>query len=845
MIPYWAFYEKVCILSDGTLFTSLKLTGVDALAMTDSALSEYKNKLQNCFAKLPSGYVVQIYHDMHTNNEDNISELEEKLSSKNPISTRFKSHYIDHLKKDAFLMNVDVYIFVIVPGKKRTRDMASFFQAVSDVFNKIKNRKDKKSKEVSLVDVYNSRHADLLLHTENIIISLNNYMNIEATLLDEYEVYSFIYKILNPQKPFFVKKDKANNKMSHKNYFYKYLTMREFLTHTPADEKSASIKMEDKQLAVITLKVPSEYTDAFVSENILYKLNFPFFWSFNFTIVNTESKNASLRGRQRRKYAAQVAAENPNIESSMAKNEIEQALFDQHDKGFMWHDFSLSFLIYADSEKELKIKTNKLIGVFRDNREAVLAEEKHVQLEYFIASLPGCGHLNDRQFLFSSLNVSDLAPISVPPKGTKALSCFFHTYRNTLFRFSTFTEEFNNFNHVVIGKTGSGKSFAVNSILNMSLMGIDHPRVMILDLGQSFKRTTKLWGGEYMTIDLNCPDSNLNPLPPRSMLFEGCVTNQDFMEFTLQLIMLMLRSDSKEVLKSRVVRVAIMETYNRLGDKDPIMQDLFWTITHYNQISDDQEDIGIARYLAKIMEDFVDEGSYSRLFNGHSTLNLASDFFCFDFKNAGSDERIREIATYIVGGYMVRKMTQNSFPKFIIFDEFSTTMKHETGKALCDLIAKNCRKYGTSFICISQKISDFRDNPAAQTVLSQSNYKWFLKMDDELSGHKEHLGINDTDVRAIKNLQYQKGYFSEVYLKYDQDKTRLAIKPDPLMYWACTTDPWDKLLLEAYENSFADMKLIDLLEKLAARYPRGIFEEQLMRDEHYKLFYQERDKLCA
>lgn len=348
-----------------------------------------------------------------------------------------------------------------------------------------------------------------------------------------------------------------------------------------------------------------------------------------------------------------------------------------------------------------------------------------------------------------------------------------------------------------------------------------------------------------MTIDLNCPDSNLNPLPPRKMLFEDGDANKDFEEFTLQLILLMLNSDSKEMLKYRVVKTAVKETYNRIGNKDPIMQDLYWTISHYDQISNDQEDISIARYLAKIMEDFVDEGSYSKLFNGHSTLNLESDFFCFDFKNAGANERIREIATYIVGGYMVRKMTQNSFPKFIIFDEFSTTMQHETGKALCDLIAKNCRKYGTSFICISQKISDFRDNPAAQTVLSQSNYKWFLKMDDEISKHKEHLGLNDTDVRSIKNLQYQKGYFSEVYLKYDTYRTMLAIKPDRLMYWACTTDPWDKLILSAYEHCLPLVNQIDLLEKIANKYPRGVVEEKLGEDEFYVNFIKETEKICA
>jgi len=362
-------------------------------------------------------------------------------------------------------------------------------------------------------------------------------------------------------------------------------------------------------------------------------------------------------------------------------------------------------------------------------------------------------------------------------------------------------------------------------------MSVDHPRVMILDLGGSFKKITKLWGGEYMTIDLDQPDCGLNPIPPHSNIKNGRHLVMGLIDFTVQLILLMMGIDATERLHARVIRKALFSTYDRVKNDDPILEDLHKTLLNYSKISADKEDNVLARYMAKLLEDYIGNGPYSKLFNRKSTLSFDSDFFCFDFKCANQNPHIREIATYVVGGYFTRKLTENREKKHIIIDEFATTMKHQTGATLCEMIAKNNRKHGGSLTCISQELNDFLINPAAQTVYQQSIYKWFLKLDDNLNAFKDHLKLTSSDVHIINNLHTEKGSHSEAYLVYDKKKALIVLRPDPLNYWSCTTDAKDLLMYEAYCRHYTAHAMIDILKKLAEKYPKGVQDSDFDHDE--------------
>lgn len=864
-IPYYAHEDGVYLLDDGAVFTALQITGMDTFTMTPEELCLLKAKIKNIFDIFPSGYVVQILHDYDHIDYQPILDLEQKMRSRNSIASDFQSSYREHLSSARGVYEVKIYIFVTSPP------MSGFLTAsgnfLGNLANIFKNGvRDKNSKESDLKKNFAAKSKEIIEYTDRAQFAFKNILSLESRPLEKSKFLNLASKYLNPDL-ILPERKKHLQSNYHESPALNYLTLREQLTHSVIEEHADYLKVGEKYCTVLSLKIPSQETCESDSEYILNTVHFPFTWSYNVKIMDTAAINAKLEARQRRKHAFVVSSNNPNISSNIAKSENEQALIDQKTDGFNWYEVSMTCLIYADTIDELKDRRTRLTAIFRDLEDCILITDNSSQMESFISSLPGLGYRHNRRFLFSSFNMSDLVPLSQPPLGTKDLSCYFQTIRNTLFRYSTFSREFNNWNQVVIGKTGSGKSFIVNNILNLALMNMDHPRVMILDLGQSFKRTTQLWGGEYITIDLDHPDSGINPLPPRNLIIDEDNNVLGLMDFTIQLILQMVSIKSENRLFARIVKHALKKTYENTAPHDPILQDFYETLCHPESFVQDQEDHEMVRTLTKLMEEYVGDGAYSKLFNRHSTLTHKSDFFCFDFKNANQNEHIQNIATFIIGGYVCRKMVENPLPKFIIFDEFSTTMKHSTGAALCEMIAKNCRKHGTSFISISQQVDDFLQHKSSETLYRQANFKWLLKMDDKLSEAKESLQLNASDVSCIRDLTTVKGHYSEVFLQYGDGKTVLRFSPDPLTYWACTTDAPDKRLLEIYLNFMSqqhsndDLKKAGLVEELsegsyirdgaknnimltvlkllARRYPRGVDVESLERDSVYQLVNQE------
>lgn len=822
-VPYLFSNNGVTILKDGTIFAGLKLSGIDTFTCTIADLENIKKQFAQVFQKLPEGYVVQIFHDYHNNVMDEIHKYESNLNSPHPISAVFRESYIKKLRTNPSNKKTDLYCFIIKPAKTQINSFTDFLEKVDALIKKITNKRSKKDKGEFLSNNFRMASAEVIYHAKQIKSQFQSVLGITSIDLETRELEGLIHKFLNPDRAKAAKRDNSDFEL-HQNHIHPFLTMRERLANSTCHVYSDKLKLGKTFYKVLTLKQEPHATVAGDADAFLYNLSFPFIMSFNFTILNTAKVNAKLEAKQKRKYAYIASSSNPNIGSSVSKGQLERAIEDQKEDKFLWHDASLSFLVYDSDESILDEKANYIMSRCTSMHDMEVVEDTYKQLKYFIASLPGCGHLNDRHHKFTSLNVNDLVPLSIPDKGTDDAAVMFHSYRDTLFQFSTFSDEFNRWNQVVIGKTGSGKSFIVNNILTASLMGIKNPQVMILDLGKSFKKITELWGGKYLTIDLDNPERGLNPLPPRETILgkEG-FTSLGLLDFTVQLILLMVQNAKDEQLKTRIIRKALLETYHQIKDRQPILSDLQKVLYEYKKYSSDSEDILMAGTVAKFLDEFT-EGAYSKIFNRESDLTMDSDFFCFDFKEAHSNPRIREIATYIIGGYITRKMTANPDPKFIIFDEFATTMQHETGAMLCMMIAKNCRKHGVSFICISQELRDFLDNKAAQAVYNQSNIKWFLKLDDNLKTYQDHLRLTERDVEIIRNLHTKKGEYSQVYLNYESKKILLSLQPDPLMYWACTNDAKDNKMQIAYKKYYSTSD-IEVLSELAKKYPKGVRDE--------------------
>lgn len=785
-LPYISDQDNVFFLEDGTIFTGLKVSGIDAQALTDEEILNIKIKIKSILKDMPNGMTFQLFHKYVQTNGHLESPQWREWEDPRPVSSALRNSYTQHELNHVLYKQTLIEMYLIFP---KLNDVRSWFQIKLSSFIYNKNSR--------LHDVDQNRYKQLIEVTYRVQYSLKTILGIESELMDVHQLVATLRMLLNPD---YKQNEKCISNQNQNQVYSELLTIRERVSFSHIEEFKDHLKIGDRFIATLRLAVPGLATRVSQTEKFLNEINFPFYWSMNVRKIDSNRIKRNLEARQRRKHAFTASLDNPSVDLSHSKSEIEMALSDQQNLGFDWQECSFSFSVSDSNLSALRAKIETLKSTFSQFQDCVLEENRCRQLAAFLEMLPGLSYRNEKSFLFSTFNIADLLPLSEAPNGTEDVICHLSTIRNTPFQFSLFSHEFKNWNQVVVGKIGSGKSFIINYILNQTLMTMDRPQVMILDLGQSFKRTTELWGGDYLTIDLDAPDCGLNPLPPRDFMLGNDKVELGLLDFTVQLLILMLKITDANQLHARMIRKALMETYTL--NSNPILQNLYETLQHPELFAKDDVDKNLCLEISKYLEDFISDGVFARLFNRQSTLNPKSDFFCFDFKSAGQNPRLREIATYIIGGYILRKMVENPLPKFVIFDEFSSTMSHETGSYLCEMITRNCRKHGVAFIAISQRTDDFISNKVGQTLFKQANFKWFLQIDDNLTHEQEYLKLTTKDIANIKQLENKKGEFAEVYLVYDKQKSHLRLKPDPLIYWTCTTDPRDKNLLSAYYQFF-------------------------------------------
>lgn len=102
----------------------------------------------------------------------------------------------------------------------------------------------------------------------------------------------------------------------------------------------------------------------------------------------------------------------------------------------------------------------------------------------------------------------DFIPIYGPREGDDDPAVIFRNRLNGLVSFNPFDPKLTNYNALVTGSSGAGKSFLNNCILAQELArGL---RVFIIDIGGSYKKLTEALGGQYLDMDLS-DQYRLNP----------------------------------------------------------------------------------------------------------------------------------------------------------------------------------------------------------------------------------------------------------------------------------------------------------------------------------------------
>lgn len=374
-----------------------------------------------------------------------------------------------------------------------------------------------------------------------------------------------------------------------------------------------------------------------------------------------------------------------------------------------------------------------------------------------------------------------------------------------------------NSNMMVIGKSGSGKSYATKCILTN--LAADRTKMFILDPEQEYDVMTLNLGGKVIDVGTN-KSGILNPFHIMASLEDLDAAAEDmeevddsqidelvkkgtnktffthlqFLEQFFRAILEGISSDAFETLNTLVVELYNnkgINQYTNIGNLKaedyPIFDDLFALIKEKLKKVKDAYYRQNLLILETYIQKFATGGRNSDLWNGPTSILTDENLITFNFQTlfASKNNKLANAQMLLVFKYLNNEIINNK--KFnadyyaktgndikrqvvIAVDEAHMFIDPDSPVALNFMaeMAKRIRKYQGMQIVITQNIKDFLGTPEIQrrsaAIINACQYSMILQlapndMADLLELYKSAGGINETEQEGIVTAPRGRAFF--------------------------------------------------------------------------------------
>lgn len=529
-----------------------------------------------------------------------------------------------------------------------------------------------------------------------------------------------------------------------------------------------------------------------------------------------------------RRYTSGIIANDPEMQERAA--EVEVLLRELETTSGQMTSAEIYVVLSDRTLQGLSKKISTVTSAMKSRADMTMRQEKAALPLAWRAAMPGWCYVGtvDRDFKIMSKNAADLAPLLGPPESSENPLFFVKAPYATLCGIDIFDPRLPAGHGLVVGSTGSGKSFSM-SLLLLSAMP-RNPLVFIIDKGGSYRKLCSMLGGSY--IDLS-GEVAFNPLEGRENWKERSSTIS-------LMIQTMIAGDEgvsreEKVIIDRLV-AEVYQSFDRENvDREPTLSDAYRILRSQRLFDPDTEDLERAQrqvllHLAKWTR-VGSKGSsfYSKMLdNPKTTVSVeSSDFIVFDLQGVEQYPDIMQVLfLYLTDIVQRRIVKEKQRQKILVFDEAWALLSSEESANFMGELYRTMRKFDCAVWAITQDISDIEGSSVAAAIMTNTYRYIVLRQVNEraIQAIERILSLNEIEKQVVSLLDQKKGYYSDIFLKQmGIGASRASIIPSPMEYWMATTDPNDN---REMEELLKKHKLEDALKILAGQYPHGVKGEK-------------------
>lgn len=411
-----------------------------------------------------------------------------------------------------------------------------------------------------------------------------------------------------------------------------------------------------------------------------------------------------------------------------------------------------------------------------------------------------------------------------------------------------------NYNAIVVGETGSGKSYAMADLFMNYLM--NGAKIRVIDVGESYKGLCKFVGGKYIEFS---SDANpcFNFFTNIKTVTEGdrVKIHEEEMESIVPLIGLMAMTSlyAEDVTSTKTsalmgkIEQAVQMAYE-MKQSNAGMQEVVLALEKLqdrykseNKTVDEELD-----HLINALYPFGHpNGDYFKYFNGPNNIHFEdNDFVVFEIQELESKNQLKSV----ILASMVHMINKEFFlgsrekKKIMAIDEAWSLLSDRNVARYTEKSARRIRKHKGSLMIITQSISDLTKNDATKAILVNSEWRMFLQQrPDSVAQAKNNpdLKFSDSVISLMPTITKRAGLYSEMMIEQSGRSFMIVrVVPDKVAHWVYTTHENDmrevRKIMQEKGISEIDARLI---KGYAEKYNTSVEEEFKKRAEKGAITY--------
>lgn len=459
---------------------------------------------------------------------------------------------------------------------------------------------------------------------------------------------------------------------------------------------------------------------------------------------------------------------------------------------FVWT--SLSVGLWAIKE-EMYPSEQVLKSLFRIHQ-FLLAEDRCVHLPQFLTTLPmtWAEHVPDLKNLnllrtTLSTECAQFVPMQGEWMGTATPGMILTGRRGQLLNWNPFDNKVGNYNSVVVGRSGAGKSVFMQDLLVSGLS--TGAKVYILEVGRSFEKLCALLEGQPIEFS---KESQIC-LNPFTHISDSDPDDRDTSFGFLKSIIACMAAPTEGTsdYENAVIENAIRACWEKKKNQSTISDIASWLL----QQADTR-----AKTLGTMLSPYTKEGVYAKHFQGKNNVHFHREMVWIELEELKGKKDLQAVVLQL----FIMAITQQAFlgsrktPFYLCIDEAWDLLRGPQSGLFIETLARRLRKYNGALIIGTQSIEDFFTSPGAKAAFENSDWMCLLsqkKSSITALAESGKLDLDETRRYALDTVTTRHGEYSEVMICDAEGNYSIA---------RLRLDPFSELLYTTKAEDFAKIK---------------------------------------